>query len=283
MVLKLSRWLCESRNTCPLRKFKEICGDMKDEPVIVSYHPVREGIKECYIRHVMLCWDEWKTISSRYMPSIHRILEKVLHADIDLNLLREICGVAVLHHDVGKLCADYQSRDGKRFYRHEMLSSYLLHNYIMSMLSDASSLDDQRAELLSSIISSAIYLHHEGLQISHKYYEIRAPTYGYLLNLLAGREFHMIKGWRLISTELEQWAFNKKFNHFGDITSINGYEAANLLGSIITLIDGGFDPLLLRLAVASILQPIMISDNLASLKRGGIPSRLSRFLGVMEK
>jgi len=151
------------------------------------------------------------------------------------------------------------------------------------MLGKVSSLNSQKAELLSSIISSAIYLHHEGLQISHKYHEIRAPTYGYLLNLLAGKEFYMIKGWRLISTELEQWAFNKKFNHFGDITSINGYEAANLLGSIITLIDGSLNPLQLRLAVASILQPIMISDNLASLRRGGKPSRLSRFLGIMEK
>ena len=178
----MSRWICESRDICPLRGFENICGDGKDKPVMVSYHPIREGIKECYVRHLILCWNEWGNISNRYIPSIHRILKKVLHADMDLNLLRDICGVAVLHHDVGKLCRSYQSRK-KTFYRHEMLSSFLIHDYIINMLNDKFPLDEQRAELLSSIISAAIYLHHEGLQISHRYYEMRAPTYGYLLNL----------------------------------------------------------------------------------------------------
>lgn len=277
----MSKWICRSRDMCPLREFKEVCGDGRDEPVIASYHPYHEGLKECYIRHLILCWNEWKKISNRYMPSIHRILKKVLRTDIDLSLLWDICGVTILHHDVGKLCINYQSKN-KTFYRHEMLSSFLIHDYIINMLNDRSSLDEQRREILSSIISAAIYLHHEGLQISHRYYEMRAPTYGYLLTLLAGKEFDMIKGWKSISAKLEYWALNKNLDYFRDVASINGYEVANVLGSIITLIDGGLDPLPLRLAVASILHPIMVSDNLASLRRGGKPSRLSRFLGVME-
>lgn len=281
-VSRLSRWICESRDICPLRGFKKVCGDGGDRPIIVSYHPIHEGIKECYARHLILCWNEWKDTSNRYIPSIHRIFGKILHVDIDLDLLQDICGVAVLHHDVGKLCTSYQSRN-KTFYRHEMLSSFLIHDYIVKMLNDRLPLDEQRRELLSSIISAAIYLHHEGLQISHRYYELRAPTYSYLLNLLAGKEFYMIKGWKLISTKLEHWAFNKALDYFKDINSISGYEVANLLGSIITLIDGRLESLPLRLAVASILHPIMISDNLASLRRGGKPSRLSRFLGVMER
>ncbi len=277
----MNRWTCEFKE-CPLRGIKGICGDGSNEPVIVSYHPVGEGNKECYVRHVTLCWNEWKRISNRYMPSIRRILESVLHISVDLKFLWELCSIAILYHDVGKLCENYQSRS-RNFYRHEMVSSFLIHNYVKGMLSDRSSLDEHEIELFSSIISAAVYLHHEGLQISHEYYEMRAPTYGYLLNLLAGREFRMINKWRFVSSEIEKFVFGKELNYFEDVNLISGYDVANTLGSIITIIDGWLEPLSLRLAVASILQPIMISDNLASMKRGGKPSRLSMFLGVMER
>ncbi|MBS7248626.1 MAG: hypothetical protein QXN15_11295 [Candidatus Jordarchaeales archaeon] len=273
----MTRWRCEMEN-CPLRGVSKVCGDGKDGPVVVSYHP-SNGNKECYVRHSVLCWEEWKRVFDRYIRSIHRVFRKTLFINVDLKVIENICGVAVLHHDVGKLCADYQSA---RFYRHEMISSFLIHDYVVGMLKN-SSLDEEKAELLSSIVSAAVYLHHEGLQISHEYYEMRAPTYGYLLNLLAGREFRMVESWMLISSELEKYAFGRTLGYFANVSSVSGYEVTNVLGSVITLVDGAPDPLPLRLAVASILHPITITDNLASQKRGGKPSLLSSFLGVTER
>jgi CRISPR/Cas system-associated endonuclease Cas3-HD len=262
---------------CPLEGFEGICGE--EEPIFSSYHPRMEA-KECYIGHVILCWNKWKESANRYIPSIHRLFEKVLRTNIDLDFLRRVCDVAILHHDIGKLSVDYQSGE---FYRHEMLSAFLTYNYITNMSSTEFSLDEPRTKVLSSIISAALYLHHEALQISHHHRERRTPTYGYLLNILMGRKFRMVRRWRSIAAELEYWAFNKYLDYFEDIVLIDGYKVAGLLGLIITLIDGGPDPLPLRLAVSSILHPITISDNLAALERGGKPSRLSSFLGAMER
>ena len=144
-------------------------------------------------------------------------------------------------------------------------------------------LNTYASKVVSSLISSAVYLHHEGLQISHRHYELRMPTYSYLVHLLSDLNFSMISNWKTIVSEIEKWALGKSYEqYFPERNIFKGTEVAEGLSRMIMLIDGDINPLALRLVVSSILQPLMISDNLAAITRGGKPSRFSEFLGGFE-
>ena len=280
--LRLSKWICKSKK-CPLRGDKEICGDGGSGPIIISYHRVGEGEEECYLRHVMLCWDEWNRISKRYLPSIQRVTRRVLSLNLKFEHLRRMCGLMILHHDIGKLSENYQTEDkNKRFYRHEMLSVHLLYEYMIRMMKEETDLNEQVRELLASIIAASVYLHHEALQLSHHHFEMRAPTYAYLLNLLTGREFLMVRKWKEIAMKLELWALKTAHGYFTTATKINGDKVARTLASIMTLIDGHPKPLAIRLGISTLLQLLTIVDNRAALARGGKLTRFTECLGVLE-
>jgi len=278
----MKEWLCDKDDQCKLVHYENICGHGKEGPIVISYHPRKEGYKECYIRHVMLCWDKWQRYLHRYLPSITRLIRCVINLNISTEIIRNICDIMILHHDVGKLSENYQ-KTKNTFYRHEILSAFLLKEYVHDILSDEMQLNTYASKVVSSLISSAVYLHHEGLQISHRHYELRVPTYSYLVHLLSDLNFSMISNWKTIVSEIEKWALGKSYEqYFPERNIFKGTEVAEGLSRMIMLIDGDINPLALRLVVSSILQPLMISDNLAAIARGGKPSRFSEFLGGFE-
>jgi len=271
------KWRCNNQVRCPFHK-TSICGDETKGAFICSYPRSLGGSNECYIQHIALCWEEWEKLRPRYIPSIQRVLENVGGVTLEQKQVERICGILILHHDIGKLSEEYQK---ETFYRHEMLSAFLNYHYNMTSFRKIG-LTDYECKFLTSISAAAIYLHHEALQISHHHFEMRAPTYSYLLTLLSDRRFSMLSEWNNITSKLEDQALGRHFAYPKFKEQISGSEVARLLGTVITYIDGSPKALALRMAVASLLQPLTICDNLAAMARGGKPTYLSKFLGAGE-
>jgi hypothetical protein len=186
-----------------------------------------------------------------------------------------ICSLIVLHHDIGKLTNEYQN---EAFYRHEMLSACFLYKYIIEC-GEKMGLSSYECAFLAPVAASVAYLHHEGLQVSHRHLEMRAPTYSYLLGLLWNKSFSMVTGWESIASKLEDLELG---SHYTYPSFVDGLEVASTLGKIITYSDGAPKPLALRMAIASALQPVVICDNRAARYRGGRTTRFSEFLGAGE-
>ena len=273
------RWRCTgvSRDICPFHGVS-FCGDEKEEPRLLSYHPRVGGLKECYIQHITLCWEKWKELKRRYLPSIQRVLKNVGDITLRQGEIEKFCGLLILHHDIGKLSEEYQK---KMFLRHEILSAYFIYQYVMTFWREMG-LSDYECKFLRSISAAATYLHHEALQLSHHHLELRAPTYSYLLSILLNRKFSMLHLWNDITSKLEELALGTCHVYLRFEGQISGPEVAGVLGEVVTYIDGSFNTLAVRVAVASVLQPLTICDNLAASARGGLPSRLSKFLGAGE-
>lgn len=271
------KWLCKSRTDCPFHG-TSVCGDETEGPIIYSYHQSRGGSNECYIQHVILSWREWEKLKHRYLPSLQRVLETTANIPLRQKQVERICGLLILHHDIGKLSEEYQKGT---FYRHEMLSAYFIYRYGMTSCREMD-LSNYECEFLASVSAAAIYLHHEALQVGHRHFEMRAPTYSYLLSFLSDRKFSMLKEWYNITSKLEDKSFGTHYEYPSFKKQISGSKVARALGTIITYVDGSPKALAMRMAVALVLQPLIICDNLAASARGGTPSRLSRFLGVGE-
>lgn len=92
----------------------------------------------------------------------------------------------------------------------------------------------------------------------------------------------MLNEWSDIISKLEDKSFGTHYEYPSFKKQISGSDVARALGTIITYVDGSPKALAMRMAVASVLQPLIICDNLAASARGGTPSRLSKFLGVGE-
>jgi len=275
--LKTDKWRCKSRTKCPFHR-TSVCGDETEGSLICSYPRSLGGTNECYIRHVVLCWEEWEKLKHRYSPSIQRVLETAGNIPLKQRQVERICGLPILHHDIGKLSEEYQK---ETFYRHEMLSAYFVYRYGMTSCREMG-LSDYECEFLASMSAAAIYLHHEALQVSHRHFEMRAPTYSYLLSLLSDKKFSMLAGWNNITSKLENQALGTRYSYSAFKEQIGGSDVARTLGTVITYIDGSPKALAIRIAVASVLQPLTICDNIAATARGGEPSRLSKFLGAGE-
>jgi CRISPR-associated endonuclease Cas3-HD len=199
---------------------------------------------------------------------VKRVVESVTSVRINERSFWEALGLVILHHDLGKLTNEYQN---KEFFRHEILSSFILYNQLKQ--------DHSKTELLAAIFAAAVYLHHEGLQISHEHFELREPTYSYLINWLSSREFHMVSNWDELFYQINRQylllpmrpvSLNQKV--------IKGLEVANTLGSLLVIVDGFPEPLAMRMAIATVLHPLTICDNRAASVRGGIPSIISKTL-----
>ncbi|MEM0050403.1 MAG: CRISPR-associated endonuclease Cas3'' [Nitrososphaeria archaeon] len=268
----MSAWLCSFTDRCPFFQ-SSFCGHNTNKPLLLSYHPEPDSstIFECYVEHMINCWNEWQNLAPKWINPVKRILSSVTGVQIDKESFQKAMSLVILHHDVGKLTKEYQE---KKFFRHEIISAYILYRQF-----DEEFREDE-SNILPAILASAVYLHHEALQISHNYFEMRDPTYSYLLHLLSSRTFNMIEHFNELINQMNQ----KYITLSPSVTSslvgkpIMGTDVARTLSSMIVTVDGYSEPLVTRIAVAAVLHPLTICDNLAANKRGGTPSSLSKAL-----
>lgn len=270
-------WLCPYQNICAFIG-KPYCGHQHKGPFIVSYHAQALNLLECYVGHVICCWNEWNNIKQKWLKSIKRTLWSVTDIQLTDEEISDLVSLVILHHDIGKLTLEYQN---KEFFRHEVVSSYFLYRLITMYIERNNKLTlNIDSDLLSAMFTAAVYLHHEGLQISHEHLEMREPTYSYLLSWLSSKSFHMTPYWNEITNLINRRYLSlstpipQKFNDL----AVEGPVIAKTLGTLMTIIDGSVDPLAVRMAVAAILHPLTISDNLAANKRGGALSPISKVL-----
>jgi CRISPR-associated endonuclease Cas3-HD len=266
----MSAWLCPFFDQCPFRE-KAFCGHNTSKPLLLSYHPKPSGVPECYVRHIINCWNEWQKLEPKWANSVKRVLSSVTDIQINEEYFRKAMSLIVLHHDIGKLTEEYQNGN---FIGHEALSAYLLYHQFREQR-----LEQNGSDLLAAIFASAVYLHHEALQISHDHFEMREPTYSYLLYWFSSKKFTMVNAFNDLITQMNQ-QFVPLSLSIVSLTSkpIKGTELARTLGSIMITIDGYSDPVVMRMGVATVLHSLTICDNLAANKRGGTPSGLSKAL-----
>jgi len=221
----MKTWSCPQAKTCSFTG-EIFCGHDKEKPILFSYHPETPIKAECYVGHIINCWDEWLKLSSRWSLSVRRVLESVVGVHLAEHNFQWVMDFIILHHDVGKLTKEYQN---KEFFRHEALSSYILYRWL-----EMSGFGGSKADLLASIFAAAVYLHHEGLQIAHEHFEMREPTYSYLLNWLSPIEFNMVESWDELIRQISQEytpMLTPNYSIFSQ-KPIKGFEVANALGSI---------------------------------------------------
>lgn len=261
----MNAWSCPQTKICPFLG-EGVCGHEKEKPIFLSYHSETLATAECYVGHIINCWDEWLKLHKRWSPSVKRVLESVIGTVLDEKTFQQVIGSIILHHDVGKLTEEYQN---KKFFRHEAISAYILYHWLEELC---------QKNTLAAMFGAAVYLHHEGLQIAHKHFEMREPTYSYLINWLSPWEFRMINGWNKLIAQINQKYLDLPISSDFKQKSITGSDVAETLGSIMITIDGCTEPPVMRMAIAAILHPLTICDNRAANKRGGMPSTISRAL-----
>jgi len=259
----MSVWSCQKKEECPVLK-STFCGDEREGPIVLSYHPTSaDAVMECYVDHIISCWNKWLELKDKWLHSVKRVVECATGDRFNKDIFQQTMSFMILHHDIGKLTVEYQKRE---FFRHEVVSSYILYRYLQEHIPKS----------LATILAAATYLHHEGLQITHEHFEMREPTYSYLLAWLSSREFHMINGWEDLMFHVTQ-KYLPEFMPFSacHLRAIRGSEIADVLGSIAIRVDGCSAPLSMRMAIAAVLHPLTICDSLAAKKRGGTSSFFS--------
>lgn len=274
----MSGWLCSFASECPFLK-SPFCGHTNEKPLILSYHPKPPGVLECYIEHVISCWNSWKKLEHRWINSVERILSSVMNVQIDEKYVQEAMDMTIIHHDIGKLTEEYQNQ---RLIGHEVLSTYLLFYQFKSQF-EKQKIGQNESDILASIFSSAVYLHHEAAQIYYGTLEMREPTYSYLLYRFSSLTFHKIRAFNELINQINQIYVPSLASITSSLAQdiqkpIIGSEVVKTLGSIILTVDGYSDPLVMRMGVATVLHPLTICDNLAARRRGGKPPALSREL-----
>ena len=262
-------WSCPYTKICPFNGEK-FCGNEKEKPIYLSFHSDKLTSTECYVGHAINCWNEWVELRSRWLPSMKRVCESITGTDLDAEIYQKAVDMVILHHDIGKLTKEYQC---KNFFRHEAISAHILFPWLKEIVSE---------NTLTAMFSAAVYLHHEGLQIAHKHFEMREPTYSYLLNWLSPWVFSKVNYWNELIF---------KINRYFDIPTpsavqsdlISGSNIAETLGAVLINVDGCTEPLVTRLGVAAILHPLTVCDNRAATKRGGTPTKISQAVGRSNK
>ena len=273
-----SAWSCPAMEQCAFLG-QDFCGHQKTNPIVRSYHetPKTAAYPECYLTHALYCWRTWLALKNRYKRSVTRVLNSVLDANLGEEVVQRLMDIEIIHHDIGKLTHEYQL--GQRGYRHELLSAALLYEAFKSEVLEEV---PRHADLIASILSASVYLHHEGLYIIHKHLELRAPSYSFILSQLSGHTIRLREDWWRITQGLNNVLLNVPLKwqpeHGLEVMEINGETIAERLGEIIMILDGHVDSAAIRLAVAAIAQPLKVCDNLSAMHRGGEPGRFAQFL-----
>lgn len=257
-------WECNTKEICPYLD-SEICGLHAGRPKFKSYHVEEEQKQreECYLQHVILCCKEWEEKKKVFIGPITRRIAALSALKVDRDLIVDLetgLKVSVIHHDIGKLAKEYQEGN---WYRHEVVGAYMVYNILSDYLTD----EKPHGNLLCALLSAAVYLHHEAIQLAHNWSELRSPTFEYLIAKIGPLSFNF---------EEEAHRFFECANEIGELNikyklpkKIEGGKIVSTVGRFVSLLDGM--PLVnaARLCLASIILLINEVDNRAA-ERGRI-------------
>ncbi|MDW8004958.1 MAG: CRISPR-associated endonuclease Cas3'' [Thermofilaceae archaeon] len=240
---------------------REFCGLNADRPKFRSYHIIDEEQgkrrEECYLQHVILCYDEWRDCVKTFIGSVVRRFAALCDLEVNrclINDLEEGLKVAVIHHDVGKLANEYQNRE---WYRHEVVGAHAVYNILFDYLTDKPYKD-----LLCALISAAVYLHHEAIQMARKWLKLRSPTFEYLNSKVGSLSFTFEERARQAFeavNELNGLSIKWKLPE-----NMKGGEVVKTVSGIISLLDGMPRVNTTRLCLASMTLLISEVDNRAA-------------------
>jgi len=120
--------------------------------------------KGCLFAHIIAVLEKWNEIKGRYLNTVTRLFRKIVK-DINADTTNQLVTAMLILHDYGKVAKEYSTTKG---YYHEILSASVIRKIINFNM------------LLTSLISSAVFLHHEhriyrDLRDSG-YWRIRAPV-----------------------------------------------------------------------------------------------------------
>lgn len=253
-------WKCDVERLCSYSG-REFCGFGKAGPKFKSYHIADEERgklrEECYLQHVILCCDEWTIHSRKFIGSMARRFAALCDLEIDdglINDLERALRIAVVHHDIGKLSREYQNGE---WYRHEIIGAHAVYNMLFDYLTDKPYKD-----LLCALISAAVYLHHEAIQIARKWFKLRSPTFEYLNSKIGLLSF------TFDDIALQAFDAINEFSRLGIRwrlpKTIGGKEIVRTVSDIISLVDGIPRVNAARLCLASAVLLISEVDNRAA-------------------
>ena len=254
------KWRCIKKETCN-GKGKAFCGLLREKPIVRSYHPSDEELEECYLQHVILCWEQWCKLKHRFVGTITRRFATTLNINLHEyekrlpNDIEQALSFAILHHDVGKLTKEYQE---EKWYRHEIIGAYLLYNIFSHEFAER-----EYGHYLSNVIGAAIYLHHEAIQLSRGWLKLRSPTLDYLLSKIGHLRFTFESYAQEIFNLATLLMGSKKIN-YSLPQNVEGKQIAMSLGRIICSLDSMPRINATRLCIASFLLPITQVDNKAA-------------------
>jgi hypothetical protein len=256
-------WSCLREEKCPQRR-KEFCGINSGKPMITSYHIEHDEQErkreECYLEHVILCYEEWEKKRRRFIKSLARRFAAFCKLEVNDDLIADIengLRITVAHHDVGKLSDEYRKGE---WYRHEIISARIVHDILFNSLSQRS-----YKNLLSVILSAATYLHHEALQLSRRWFELRSPTFDYLTGKMGNKSFIFREGAnQFFEATNVIYNLNVIIRNYSLPEKISGEEIVETVGDFISSLDGAPNVNAARLCLASMTLLINEIDNEAA-------------------
>jgi hypothetical protein len=256
-------WSCLREEKCPQNR-KEFCGINSGKPKIKSYHieydEREEKREECYLEHVILCYEEWERKKKRFIKSLTRRFAAFCKLEVDNDLITNIengLRIAVAHHDVGKLSNEYK---WGKWYRHEIISACIVHSILLNSLPQRPYKD-----LLSAILSAATYLHHEALQLSHRWFELRSPTFDYLTSKIGDKSFTFGEGAnQFFEVTNAIYNLNNVIYNYSLPERVSGEEIVETIGNFISSLDSAPNINAARLCLASMALLINEIDNEAA-------------------
>jgi len=259
--LTMGSWTCVTEAQCPF-KGREFCG-FKSKPIVRSYKCEKpEEREECYIEHVIRCWEEWRKKETRIVrPIFYRLRALGLGRAVSCDELKEMLGFMIVNHDLGKLTEIYQryckgERDKLGGFRHECISSY----------ESLKLLQQKHEDPIPYFICSALYLHHEAQILSwrsRRYRSLRTPTFDYLLSHLSRfseSNLRFVQGAQEISEWLIKELAGIELRSYQLVPPSAGEVTAEL-GKMISIVDGSANASEYRLVVASFLLPLTLIDG----------------------
>jgi hypothetical protein len=256
-------WSCLKEKNCPQNR-KEFCGINFGKPVIKSYHikyDERERKREeCYLEHVIFCYEEWERKKSKFIKSLARRFASFCKLEVNDDLVTDIengLRISIAHHDVGKLSNEYRE---EKWYRHEVISAHIVHDILLKSLPQRSYKD-----LLSAILSAATYLHHEGMQLSRGWFKLRSPTFDYLISKVGNKSFIFEEGaYQFFETTNAIYNLDNMVHSYSLSGKVSGEEIVETIGNFVSSLDSAPNVNAARLCLASMMLLINEVDNIAA-------------------